>query len=126
MVRPPPRHYSQVNLGITINSDPSCDQLIHIIVSYRFGSVLAFLFMSSFPETYKKHYVPDFITYIRPVLEYNSITLIRRYIHLIDLIENVQRQFTKRIYLKNCHDTSLLYTERFALLAYRTSRIMQT
>jgi hypothetical protein len=38
-----------------------------------------------------------FITYIRPILEYNSIVRNPNFIHLIDLIENVQRNFSKRI-----------------------------
>jgi hypothetical protein len=55
-----------------------------------------------------------FITYIRPILEYNCIIWSPNLIHLIDLIQNVQaqRNFTKRL-------PSLLplpYTERLALL----------
>jgi hypothetical protein len=38
-----------------------------------------------------------FITYIHPILEYNSIVWNLNFIHLIDLIENVQRNFSKRI-----------------------------
>ena len=38
-----------------------------------------------------------FITYIRPILEYNSIIWNPTEIFLIDLIENVQRHFTKNI-----------------------------
>jgi hypothetical protein len=39
----------------------------------------------------------SFITYIRPILEYNSIIWNPSHIHLIDLIENVQKKITKRI-----------------------------
>jgi hypothetical protein len=53
-----------------------------------------------------------FITYIRPILEYNSIVWSPNLIHLIDLIENFQRNFTKRIPSLS----SLPYTERLALL----------
>jgi hypothetical protein len=53
-----------------------------------------------------------FITYIRPILEYNSIVWNPTYIHLIDLVENVQRNFTKRIPSLS----SLPYSERLALL----------
>jgi hypothetical protein len=53
-----------------------------------------------------------FITYIRPVLEYNSIVWNPNLIHLIDLIENVQRNFTKRI----PSISSLSYAERLAIL----------
>jgi hypothetical protein len=52
-----------------------------------------------------------FITYIRPILEYNSLVWNLTYIHLIDLIENVQRNFTKRIPSLS----SLQYSERLAI-----------
>ena len=42
-----------------------------------------------------------FITYIRPILEYNSILWSPNLVYLIDLIESVQRKFTK------CISTSL-------------------
>ena len=53
-----------------------------------------------------------FVTYIRPMLEYNSVVWNPRLIHLIDLIENVQRNFSKRIPSLS----SLSYLERLALL----------
>lgn len=34
--------------------------------------------------------------YIRIILEYNNIVWKPRYVHRIDLVENVQRNFTKR------------------------------
>jgi hypothetical protein len=36
-----------------------------------------------------------FVTYIRPILEYNSIVWNPNFIHLIDLIENEQRNSNK-------------------------------
>jgi hypothetical protein len=38
-----------------------------------------------------------FITYVRPILEYNSIVWNPGFIYLIDLLEGVQRNFTKRL-----------------------------
>jgi len=38
-----------------------------------------------------------FVTYIRPILEYNSILWSPNLVYLIDLIESIQRKFTKRI-----------------------------
>jgi hypothetical protein len=52
-----------------------------------------------------------FITYIRPILEYNSLVWNLTYIHLIDLIENIERNFTKRI----PSQSSLQYSERLAI-----------
>ena len=53
-----------------------------------------------------------FVTYIRPILEYNSVVWNPRLLHLTDLIENVQRNFSKRIPSLS----SLPYPERLALL----------
>jgi hypothetical protein len=53
-----------------------------------------------------------FITYVRPILEYNSVVWNPCAIHLIDSLENVQRNFTKRLpTLKH-----LTYFERLASL----------
>jgi hypothetical protein len=49
-----------------------------------------------------------FITYIHPLLEYNSIIWNPNYICLIDLIENVQHKFTKAL----PSVSSLPYSER--------------
>ena len=38
-----------------------------------------------------------FVTYVRPILEYNSVIWNPTELYLIDLIERVQRSFTKRI-----------------------------
>ena len=38
-----------------------------------------------------------FVTYIRPILECNSVVWNPSLIYLIDLTENVQRNFSKRI-----------------------------
>jgi hypothetical protein len=52
----------------------------------------------------------DFITYICPVLEYNSITCNPTFIYLIELIENVQRNYTKR----KPSQSSISYSVRLA------------
>jgi hypothetical protein len=53
-----------------------------------------------------------FITYIRPILEYNCLVWNPYQIHSIDLLENVQRNFSKRIPSLS----HLTYFERLALL----------
>jgi hypothetical protein len=53
-----------------------------------------------------------FITYARPILEYNSCIWNPSHKHLIDSIENVQRRYTKRIPSLS----SLSYPERLAAL----------
>ena len=52
-----------------------------------------------------------FVTYIRPLLEYNSIVWNPIHIYLIDLVESVQRKFSKRILL-----SGLSYADRLARL----------
>jgi hypothetical protein len=53
-----------------------------------------------------------FITYIRPILEYNSVIWSPTFIYLIDLLRSVQRGFTKRLPSLS----SRTYPERLALL----------
>jgi len=53
-----------------------------------------------------------FVTYIRPILEYNSFLWSPNLVYLVDLIESVLRKFTKR----NKTLASLPYSNRFNLL----------
>ena len=53
-----------------------------------------------------------FVTYIRPILEYNSILWSPNLVYLINLIESVQRKFTKRI----TSLSSLPYSSRLNIL----------
>jgi hypothetical protein len=53
-----------------------------------------------------------FITYIRPIVEYNCAVWNPSLIHLINLIENVQRHFSQRI----PELSPLSYPDRLALL----------
>ena len=53
-----------------------------------------------------------FINYIRPLLEYNSNIWNPTHKYLVDKLENVQRQFTKRISLIS----HLTYHERLSIL----------
>lgn len=105
-----PRHTSHVDLGVAINNDLSFEHHIGNIVSKarQRMSILFRGFLSRNLDTMRK----AFITYIRPILEYNSIVWNPTYIHLIDLVESVQRNFTKRIPSLS----SLPYSERLALL----------
>jgi len=53
-----------------------------------------------------------FISYIRPILEYNSNIWNPTHKYLVDKLENVQRQFTKRI----TSISHLTYHERLSIL----------
>ena len=89
------RSTSVMDLGIEINSDLSFQSHIGSIVSkarQRVG-VLFRGFHTRQVSFLKKAY----ITYIRPLLEYNSNIWNPTHVYLIDLMENVQRAFTKHV-----------------------------
>jgi hypothetical protein len=86
---------SVMDLGIEINSDLSFQSHIGSIVSkarQRVG-VLFRGFRNRQISFLKK----AFITYIRPLLEYNSNIWNPTHVYLTDLLESVQRSFTKRV-----------------------------
>jgi hypothetical protein len=107
------------DLGITI-----CDDLsYHIHVNNKVSkarqrsSTLLRGFVSLQLDIMRK----TFVTYVRPMLEYNSLVWNPCQLHYIDLLENVQRNFSKRIPFLS----SLTYFERRALpngKARRSSR----
>ena len=101
---------SYVDLGITISCDLSFERHINNIVSKARQRVSTLFrgFLSRNLSTMRL----AFISYIRPILEYNGIIWNPCHIYHIDLIENVQRNFTKRI----PSISSLPYSERLALL----------
>lgn len=83
-------------------------------MSLRLGSapamqrVLFRRFLSPYPNTI----LLAFITYIRPVFDYNSILWNPNLVCLLDLIENVQHKFTRPVPSLS----SSPYSERLALL----------
>lgn len=99
-----------LDLGITINCSLDFKSHICNIVSKALqrSSVLFRGFTSRDPILFKK----AFITYIRPLLEYNCILWSPTSVHMIDLMESVQRKFTKRIPTL----CNLSYPERLAVL----------
>jgi len=84
-----------LDLGITISANLSYNAHINNIVAKALqrSSILFRGFASRNLQLMRK----AFITYIRPLLEYNSILWSPNLVYLIDLIESVQRKFTKRI-----------------------------
>jgi len=84
------------DLGVVITSDLSCSlqiQQICVKAHQRANSILR-CFMSG----NVKLLLRAFIAYIRPMLEYNSVTWSSHLKCVIERIEKVQRQFTKRLY----------------------------
>jgi hypothetical protein len=103
-----PRHTSHVDLDIAINNNLFFEHHISNIVSKARQRMSIFSVDSSHVILAPCVKPLSLIT----ILEYNSIVWNPTYIHLIDLVENVQRNFSKRIPSLSC----LPYTERLALL----------
>jgi len=82
-------------VGITITADLSFNAHVKNFVAraLRRLSILFRGFASRNLHLMRK----AFVIYIRPILEYNSILWSPNLVYLIDLIESVQRKFTKRI-----------------------------
>lgn len=101
---------SNGDLGITMSHDLSYKAHINNIVAraYQRQSTLLRGFTTRNITVIRK----AFITYVRPVLEYNSVIWSPTEIYLIDLIEKVQRRFSK------CFPSlsSMTYTDRLSAL----------
>ena len=105
-----PCHNSYVDLGVAVTSNLSFELHINNIVS-KARQRISILFRGFLTRNL---YImrQSFITYIRPILEYNSVVWNPSFIYLIDVIEHVQRNFSKRIR----SISTLPYLERLALL----------
>ena len=102
------------DLGVEVDVDLSFDQHISNIVSKASSRVGTLFrgFISRKPILLRK----AFVTYIRPILEYASNIWSPYLLKHVNLIEKVQRNFTKRIpSLSN-----LAYAERLAVLNLET------
>lgn len=99
-----------LDLGITITCDLSFQTHINNIVAKALQRNSTFFrgFVSRSLNLCRK----AFVTYIRPLLEYNSVVWNPTFIYLIDLVESVQRRFSKRIPCLS----NLSYTDRLARL----------
>ena len=98
------------DLGVTFNSNLSFKLHISTIITKALQRVGVFFrgFNSRRLDFVRK----TFVTYIRPLLKYNSIVWNPAHKYLIDKIESVQRQFTKRI----VSISNLSYLERLQIL----------
>jgi len=86
---------SYCNLGITITKDLSPTTYINEIVAkaHQRANMIHRCFVSQNVELLTR----AFITYVRPLLEYNSVVWSRSLKHDIALTEQVQTHFTKRL-----------------------------
>jgi hypothetical protein len=101
---------SCVDLGVTFSHNLDFKDHINKIVS-RARQRTCMLFRG-FTSRNIDILMRAFIVYIRPVVEYNSVVWNPCTVHLIDILESVQRSFTKRI----PSISKLTYAERLAHL----------
>jgi hypothetical protein len=101
---------SCVDLGVTISHNLDFKDHVNNIVS-RARQRTCMLFRG-FTSRNIDILMRAFIVYIRPVVEYNSVVWNPCTVHLIDILESVQRSFTKRI----PSISKLTYAERLAHL----------
>ena len=107
-------HNSYVDLGVTICQQLTFNEHINNIVSkarQRTG-VLFRGFITRNCDILRQ----AFISYVRPIIEYNTVVWSPCVKYLIDLLESVQRQFSKRI--PSISDKS--YADRLAVLNLET------
>ena len=102
------------DLGVTVDHALKFNLHINTIV-HRANQRSAQIFRS-FLSRNPATLVRAFKVYIRPILEYASTAWSPSYIYLINLLESVQRSFTKRI--PGC--SHLSYPERLSLLNLHT------
>jgi len=102
------------DLGVVITFDLSCS--LHMqqicVKAHQCANSILHCFMSG----NVKLLLRAFVVYVRPMLEYNSVTWSPHLKCDIEWIEEVQRQFTKRLYgFKH-----LCYEERLTKLGIRS------
>jgi len=83
------------DLGVTVDCSMKFEQ--HINDISRRANTRARLILKCFQSRHTPTLLKAFTTYVRPVLEYNSPVWSPRLHKHIDLLEKVQRRFTKRL-----------------------------
>ena len=89
------RHYEYKDLDVVVNDKLKFSKHIDSILAKarQRASLIYKCFVSRSPDLLAR----AFTTYVRPILEYACVVWNPVYVGLIDKIESVQRQFTKRI-----------------------------
>jgi ribonucleases P/MRP protein subunit RPP40 len=105
-----PNVESVTDLGVIIDS--SLKFSLHIRNIVRKASSRCYLILKCFLSKDTQSLVRAFKTYVRPLLEYNSVIWSPHLLKDINLIEKVQRRFTKR--LRGLFNLS--YDERLSVL----------
>src|SRR5260221_5406214 len=98
------------DLGITIDSDLKFDT--HINTTVTKAKQRSSLILRCFLSRNLHNLLRAYKVYVRPLVEYASVTWSPSYLTQIKHVESIQRNYTKR--LPGCHQ--LTYTERLAFL----------
>ncbi len=85
-------------LGILISSDLSFHD--HVIAMCKRAAIRANLILRAFSSSDIHLLFRAFVVYVRPMLEYCSEVWNPSDVHNVNLIENIQRNFTKRIFAR--------------------------
>jgi ribonucleases P/MRP protein subunit RPP40 len=96
-------------LGVMIDSSLSFKE--HVYMCVKKGYSVCNLILRNLHHLNRDMLVEMYKTYARPLLEYGSVIFSPHHLYLIDIIERVQRNFTKR--LPGLHNVS--YCERLQL-----------
>ena len=107
---------SVTDLGVVIDCELTFTKHILGIVSKAKAKQRIFLIFKSFQSRDVKLLVFAYVTYIRPIVEYCSIIWSPSKLRDIDLLEDIQRYFTKRL-----HGLwKLTYPERLAVCSLQS------
>ena len=98
-------------LGVLINNKMSFEE--HIYENVNKAHRMCNLILRNVKNVNNSVLIKLYKCFVRPLLEYATVVTSPHHIYLIDLIENVQRRFTKRLYglhnlcysdrLESCH-----------------------
>ena len=69
----------------------------HIVNIVKHAKYLSYLFFCSYHNHSPGFYIHLVITYVRPLLEVNTVIWSPSYVCIINMIEDVQKQFTRRL-----------------------------
>ena len=100
------------DLGVTMHT--SLKPSLHCSIIAKKANNRAKLILKCFLSKNSSNFIRAFKCYVRPLLEYASIVWNPFLLQDINLIENVQRSFTRKVCIL-CNITVLSYNERLAL-----------
>ena len=86
---------SEIIIGMTIDDLLLFDK--HIYTAVKKGYNFSNMILSNIKGANTETYISLFKCYVRPILKYGAVIYMPHYMSLIDAIENVQRNFTKKL-----------------------------